>query len=69
MVVGLFDVQSTAFIFSSIFGIPLMQPNVGYVIAVGSAFGVALAGVLVFGYRAATTRLCPEPTQTRQLQP
>jgi PTS system beta-glucosides-specific IIC component len=51
VVIGLFNVQATTFVFSSIFSIPLMQPIVGYVIAIGAAFGVAMAGVLVFGYQ------------------
>ena len=51
VVIGLFNVQGTTFVFSSIFSIPLMQPVIGYIVAIGAAFGVALAGVLMFGYQ------------------
>lgn len=56
-VVGLLGVRSTALAFSSVFTIPLMEPTAGYLVGIATSFGLALVGVLAFGYQSATDSL------------
>ncbi len=49
-VLGLFRVQSSAFVFSNVFTIPAMTPVGGYLLGIGVAFALAAVAVLVLGY-------------------
>jgi beta-glucoside PTS system EIICBA component len=61
--IGLFGVRASAVAFSSLFTIPLMDPRVGYVVAIATSFVLALVGVLVLGYegRVRESVHSPEP--------
>lgn len=56
IIMGFFNVEAYAFVFTSLLTIPAMSPALGYTIGIAAAFFTSMILVLVFDYRSAAEK-------------